>query len=237
MQSVRLSLASLQVSQFQLQGLQAAGTQRAAQQLQEQRAGHHACQLVQQPLATCRRVEMDVQSHSWEADSDVSFCPGFITDSFPLKVDCMGKMWTASHHTMDISGFLSCKNIVKSDEGWWGQTSGGLEVRGKFYIQHFYTRFKLLQLKTHIGASYYLCCCCETIFNVFICTTKERSQVWWYSRKNGSEISGAVLEGCPLPAESRHTYTLFPHYSPTASSHLLFSDSAFFKQCRVSSEK
>ena len=52
-QSVSLSPASLQVSQLQLQGLQAAGTHRAAEQLQEQRAGHHACQLVQQPLASC----------------------------------------------------------------------------------------------------------------------------------------------------------------------------------------
>lgn len=53
-QSVSLSPASLQVSQLQLQGLQAAGAQRAAEQLQEKRAGHHACQLVQQPLASCR---------------------------------------------------------------------------------------------------------------------------------------------------------------------------------------
>lgn len=53
-ESISLSPASLQVSQFQLQSLQAAGTQRAAEQFQEQRAGHHACQLVQQPLATWR---------------------------------------------------------------------------------------------------------------------------------------------------------------------------------------
>lgn len=53
-QSISLSL---QVSQFQLQGFQAAGTQRAAEQLQEQRAGHHACQLVQQPLASWIEVE------------------------------------------------------------------------------------------------------------------------------------------------------------------------------------
>lgn len=51
-QPISLSSASLQVSQFQLQCLQAAGTQGAAEQLQEQRAGHHTCQLVQQPLAT-----------------------------------------------------------------------------------------------------------------------------------------------------------------------------------------
>lgn len=53
MQPVSLSPASLQVSQFQLQGLQAAGTQRAAEQLQEKRAGHHTCQLEQQPSAPC----------------------------------------------------------------------------------------------------------------------------------------------------------------------------------------
>lgn len=53
-QSVRLAPAPLQVSQLQLQGLQAAGAQRAAEQLQEKRAGNHACQLVQQPLASCR---------------------------------------------------------------------------------------------------------------------------------------------------------------------------------------
>lgn len=53
-QSVRLAPAPLQVSQLQLQGLQAAGTERAAEQLQEKRAGNHACQLVQQPLASCR---------------------------------------------------------------------------------------------------------------------------------------------------------------------------------------
>lgn len=46
-QSIGLSSSSLQVSQFQLQSLQAAGAQRAAEQLQEQRAGHHASQLVQ----------------------------------------------------------------------------------------------------------------------------------------------------------------------------------------------
>lgn len=50
--SVDLSSASLQVSQLQLQRLQAAGTRRTAEQLQEQRAGHHTRQLVQQPLAT-----------------------------------------------------------------------------------------------------------------------------------------------------------------------------------------
>lgn len=53
-QSVSLAPAPLQVSQLQLQGLQAAGAQRAAEQLQEKRAGNHACQLVQQPLASCR---------------------------------------------------------------------------------------------------------------------------------------------------------------------------------------
>lgn len=53
MQPVSVSPASLQVSQFQLQGLQAAGAQRAAEQLQEKRAGHHTCQLEQQPPAPC----------------------------------------------------------------------------------------------------------------------------------------------------------------------------------------
>lgn len=53
-QSVHLPSASLQVSQFQLQGFQAAGTQGAAQQLQEEGAGHHTCQLEQQPPAPCR---------------------------------------------------------------------------------------------------------------------------------------------------------------------------------------
>lgn len=43
MQSVSLSPASLQVSQFQLQGLEAAGAERAAEQLQEEGARHHAC--------------------------------------------------------------------------------------------------------------------------------------------------------------------------------------------------
>lgn len=52
MQPISLSPASLQVSQFQLQSLQAAGTHRAAEQFQEQRAGHHSCQLIQQSLAT-----------------------------------------------------------------------------------------------------------------------------------------------------------------------------------------
>lgn len=52
-QSVHLPFASLQVSQFQLQGFQAAGTQGAAEQLQEEGAGHHTCQLEQQPPAPC----------------------------------------------------------------------------------------------------------------------------------------------------------------------------------------
>lgn len=52
-QAVRLAPAALRLPQLQLQGLQAAGAQRAAEQLQEQRAWNHACQLVQQPLASC----------------------------------------------------------------------------------------------------------------------------------------------------------------------------------------
>lgn len=51
-QAVRLSLASVLISQFQFQGLKAAGTQRAAEQLQEQRAGHYPRQLEQKPPAT-----------------------------------------------------------------------------------------------------------------------------------------------------------------------------------------
>lgn len=51
-EAVRFAPAALWLSQ--LQGLQASGTQRAAEQLQEQRAGDHTCQLVQQPLASCR---------------------------------------------------------------------------------------------------------------------------------------------------------------------------------------
>ena len=53
MQPISLSPASLQVPQFQLHGLQAAGAQRAAEQLQEKRAGHHPCQLEQQPPSPC----------------------------------------------------------------------------------------------------------------------------------------------------------------------------------------
>lgn len=56
-QAVHLAPAALRLSQLQLQGLQAAGAQGAAEQLQEQRAGNHACQLVQQPLASCRGLE------------------------------------------------------------------------------------------------------------------------------------------------------------------------------------